>query len=315
MKTILEPQTEAFLAYLNSIKAVPLHEVPVETLRKEFASIQAKTPANAQADVEDRDLPCGPHGSVSVRIVRPPALKGLLPAILYFHGGGWVAGDKYTHGRLICEIAVRTSCALVFVNYSLAPELQHPIQIQESVAVAEYVSEHGTDFDIDTSRIGVMGDDVGGTLACVVALLTKKRGKPKLAFQVLFHPVTDAEFDRYSYERFQKGYYLTRKGMKRFWNLYAPDDKIRRDFTVAPLRADLSDLEGLPRSLIITAENDIVRDEGEIYAGKLIHAKVPVLSVRMIGTIHGFVVLNSLANTLPAQTALTLAEQFVKASW
>jgi len=239
--------------------------------------------------------------------VRPEGATGALPVILYLHGAGWVFGNSHTHDRLIRELAVGAGAAVVFPEYSRSPEARYPVAIEESYAVLSWVSEHGAEHDLDGSRIAVAGDSVGGNMAAALTLLAKERSGPRVAAQVLFYPVTDASFDTGSYHQFETGYFLRRDAMQWFWDQYTSDDAQRDEPTASPLRADLDQLAGLPPALVITAEADVLRDEGEAYANKLRQAGVPVTATRYQGIIHDFVMLNALRETNAAQAAIAQA--------
>ncbi|HEY6403917.1 MAG TPA: alpha/beta hydrolase, partial [Blastocatellia bacterium] len=158
----------------------------------------------------------------------------------------------------------------------------------------------------------VAGDSVGGNMATVVALLAKQRGGPRIAYQVLFYPVTDANFETTSYREFADGPWLTKPAMEWFWNAYAPDVAARKNPTAAPLQASLDELSGLPPALIITDENDVLRDEGEAYADKMMQAGVSVTAVRYLGAIHDFVMLNPISDTNAARSAIQLANSTLR---
>lgn len=223
---------------------------------------------------------------------------------MFFHGAGWVFGDYQTHGRLVREIAVGTHAAVVFVKYTLAPEAQYPTQIEESYAAMKYIAEHGKQFNLDTSRFVAAGDSVGGNMTSVMTLLAKERGGPKIDYQVLIYPVTDANFDNASYKEFAEGPWLTKKAMEWFWDKYLPNKEKRKEITASPLQASLEQLKGLPPALVITGECDVLRDEGEAYAHKLNAAGVTVTAVRHLGTIHDFLMLNDLSETPACRNAV-----------
>jgi acetyl esterase/lipase len=227
--------------------------------------------------------------------------------ILYIHGAGWVFGNDHTHGRLARELAKGVGAAVVFPNYSLSPEARYPVAIEENYTAARWVVEHGAEAGLDPSRLAVAGDSVGGNMAASLTLSAKQRGDVPLAGQVLFYPVTDASFDTGSYQQFGTGYFLRRDAMQWFWDQYTTDPAERAQITASPLRATPDELAGLPPALIITAEADVLRDEGEAYAAKLRSAGVPVVAVRVGGIIHDFVMLNALADTNAARGAMTLA--------
>jgi len=213
-------------------------------------------------------------------------------------------GDRETHDRLVREIAIGAQATVVFVEYARSPEAKYPVATEQAYAATTWVAEHGASIGIDPSRLAVAGDGVGGNLATVTTLLAKERGGPPIDFQVLLYPVTDANLETLSYRTFgAEGYWLTREAMRWFWDSYVPAPE-RKEFTVSPLQASLEQLRGLPPALIVTCENDVVRDEGEAYAHKLMAAGVPVSATRSLGAIHDLVLLIPIALTPPARAAL-----------
>jgi acetyl esterase len=303
-----EPQTLAFLQALEVEERPPLHSLPPAAARN--ALLQAQTQGNVAkqpAALVDRTVVCGPTGTVSLRIVRPIGSTSLLPGILYFHGGGWVLGDTETHDRLLRELVNTTQATIVFVNYDRAPEARFPIALEQAYSATAWVAEHGAAIGVDTSRLAVVGDSAGGNLATVVALLAKQRRGPRLCIQVLFYPVTDANLDNGTYRQYGDGrYWLAKAGMQWFWDSYVAADQ-RQDPTAAPLQASIEQLRGLPPALIITAENDVLRGEGEAYVHKLIEAGVVVTATRYLGTIHDFVMLNAITRTPATRAAIAQA--------
>ena len=269
--------------------------------------VQAGEIDKPEVDIEDLVVPGGPSGHVSVRIVRPAGATGELPVILYIHGAGWVFGNAHTHDRLIRELAVGASAAVVFPNYSLSPEARYPTAIEESFAVATWIAESGAGRALDPSRVAIAGDSVGGNMSAALTLMAKQRGGVSFVQQVLFYPVTDANFDTPSYHEFAEGYFLRRDAMQWFWDQYTTDPAQRAEITASPLRATVEQLTGLPPALVITGEADVLRDEGEAYANKLRQAGVPVTSVRYQGIIHDFVMLNALRGTYAAAAAIDQA--------
>lgn len=234
-------------------------------------------------------------------------MEGTLPVILYIHGAGWVFGNAHTHDRLVRELAVGANAAVVFPEYDLSPEVRYPVAIEQNYAVARWVVQQGGSKDLDGTRLAVAGDSVGGNMTAALTLMAKERGDVPLVQQVLFYPVTDANFDTGSYHQFATGYFLRRDGMQWFWAQYITDEAERAQITASPLRATTEQLTGLPPALVITGEADVLRDEGEAYANKLREAGVPVTAVRFQGIIHDFVMLNALRETHAAQAAITLA--------
>lgn len=268
----------------------------------------------AMPAVEDEWVPVGGDraDTVDVRIIKPAGATGALPVIVYIHGAGWVFGNAGTHDRLVRELAVGAGAAVVFPEYDLSPEVRYPVALEQSYATAAWVARHGAEHGLDTARIAIAGDSVGGGMSAAVTLLAKRRGDVTFLQQVLFYPVTDAAFDTPSYHEFAEGYFLRRDGMQWFWDQYTSDPAQRAEITASPLRASVEELSGLPPALVITGEADVLRDEGEAYANKLRRAGVPVTAVRYQGIIHDFVMLNALRETRAAQAAIAQAVAALK---
>ncbi|MBC7997373.1 MAG: alpha/beta hydrolase [Leptolyngbya sp.] len=317
----IEPKTKEFLEKANSAKGPALYELSPEEARKVMDGLQGDIVQKSTANVEDRTIPGGPKGDVSFRIVRPESSKELkdakssdqpLPVIIYIHGAGWVLGGWQTHDRLCLELANRVQAALVFVNYSLSPEAKYPVAIEESYIVAKWVAENAKLLNVDASRMAVAGDSVGGNMSIALAMMAKELNGPKFVFQCLFYPVTDANFETGSYKQFGENHFLTTKAMKWFWNQYVEESK-RDEPKVCPLKATKEQLTGLPPALILTAEHDVLRDEGEAFAHKLSNAGVTVRTARVLGTIHDFVMLHVLAETPAAKLGIEIAADQLKA--
>lgn len=247
----------------------------------------------------DMTIPGGLTGHVNVCIIRPAEATEALPVIMYYHGGGWAGGDKYSHDRLIRKLASKTNAAVVFVEYSLSPQVKYPVAIEEAYHAMKYIADNGGQYNLDGSRLAVAGDSAGGNMAAVMAILAKQRDGPKITYQVLFYPVTDSNFSTPSYLKYASGYQLDRDTMKWIWDNYLPDKDARKDPTASPLQASVDLLKGLPPALIITAEQDVLRDEGEAYACKLIEAGVPARGVQYLGMVHGFII-HDVFNDSPA---------------
>lgn len=303
----VEPQTKGFLDVLSAAGGPPIYTLTPEQARNLLAGAQAGKVAKPAADIEDRVIPVGPTGSTRIRILRPQGNKETLPVVMYFHGAGWVMGDVNTHDRLVRQIVDGAKVAVVFVDYDRSPEARYPIAIEQDYAATKYVAEHAAEFNVDASRLAIAGDSVGGNMTAVVSLMAKERKGPAIKYQVLFYPVTDTNFENGSYNQFANGPWLTKEAMKWFWNAYLPAGANRKDPHIAPLNATLEQLKDLPPALVITDENDVLRDEGEAYAAKLAKAGVPVTQVRYLGTIHDFVMLNALGDTPAAKSAIDLA--------
>ena len=308
----IEPKTWAFVEKIKNAGGKPLYDLPVEEGRAIFDSLQALSSDKPDVDVENHKLPVGPQGHVSIRIIRPKNATGILPVVMFYHGAGWVFGDYTTHGRLVREIAVGAHAAVVFINYTLAPEAQYPTQIEEAYAATKYIAEHGKEFNLDTSRLAVAGDSVGGNMTIAMTLLAKKRGGPKIIYQVLIYPVTDANFNNSSYNEFAEGPWLTKKAMEWFWDQYLPNKEKRKEITASPLQASIEQLKGLPPALVINGECDVLRDEGEAYAHNLNAAGVTVTGIRHQGTIHDFLLLNDIAQTPACRNAVDTVIQHLQ---
>ena len=299
---LLEPLTQQFVEAMSD--GPMMHELSPKDARHTLTDTQSGIIGKPAVHLEDMVVPTGPTGLVPVRIVRPERASETLPALIYVHGGGWIFGDKETHDRLIREIAVGAHVALFFVDYDRSPEAKYPVAIEQIYAVTKYLVEHAWLFGIDPTRLAIVGDGVGGNMAAAVTLMAKERRGPKIDVQVLFYPVVNSMFDNDSYALFANGPWLTKQAMQSFWNAYLPDVAARKQITAAPLNASIDQLAGLPDTLIIVAENDVLRDEGECYARKLACAGVRVTSTRYNGTIHDFVMLNALADTPAARSAI-----------
>jgi acetyl esterase len=303
----IDSVAQKFLDTLEAGGAPPIQTLTPQDARNLLVQAQAVHVGLLPADIEDLTISGGPTGQVHIRIVRPHGRQDELPAIMYFHGGGWVLGDKETHDRLVRQIAAGSTAAVIFVDYDRSPEARYPTAIEQAYAATEFAAAHAEDLNLDPTRLAVAGDSVGGNMATVVAMLAKARGGPKIRFQALFYPATDASFDTPSYNEFAEGPWLTKAAMQWFWDAYLPDVSARHEPTASPLRASLEDLRGLPPALVITDENDVLRDEGEAYAHKLIAAGVSVTATRYLATIHDFMMLNALADTPAVHGAIAQA--------
>ena len=299
---ILDPVTQQFV---DSLPVGPTREPyrPAEATA-DLRRMQALPIGKPRVAIEDVVLPVGPTGLVRARMIRPPNLTGPLPVVMLFHGGVSMLGDMDTHDRLMREIAVGAGAAVVFVGYGRPPESRFPVAIEQAYAATKYVIDQAHAFNLDGTRLALLGDSAGGNVAIAVALLARKRRGPRVALQVLLHPVTGADFTTASYQRFADGPWLTRSAMMWFWDAYEPDRERRRDSRVAPINASIDDLRNLPDALVIVAEGDVLCDEGEAYARKLADAGVRVTSIRYNGTIHDFMLLHALADTPAVRSAL-----------
>ncbi|MCP2275386.1 alpha/beta hydrolase [Nocardia amikacinitolerans] len=301
----LEPAAQEFV---DATSEPPfLYQLPPEEGRKAVDGVQDSPIFKPEIDEEWITVEGGPTGSVRVRIVKPVGAVGPLPVILYTHGAGWVFGDAHTHDRLVRDLAIGANAAVVFPEYDRSPDVRYPVANEQSYRVAQWVTTDGGTKGLDSARIAIAGDSVGGNMAIALTLMAKERGDVSFVQQVLFYPVTDANFDTGSYRDFAEGYFLTRDGMRWFWDQYTTSEEDRAQITASPLRATTEQLAGLPPALVITAEADVLRDEGEAFAADLRRAGVPVTQTRYGGIVHDFVMVNSLHDTYAAKAAIAQA--------
>jgi acetyl esterase len=286
MAMSLHPQCKAFLDQLAAMGGKQLYEMtPAEARATGAALTDLGVPVQEVARIENRTVP-GPAQPIPIRIYKPVP-SGTLSALVYFHGGGWVIGGLESHDRECRALANLSGCTVIAVDYRLAPEHPFPAAVEDAYAATSYVADHAAEFGIDPHRIAVGGDSSGGNLAAVVTLMAREKGGPKLAFQLLIYPGVDlADDHRPSMIEFAEGHFLTRPLMDYFANHYIPKLEDRRRPDASPLYA--TDFRGLPPALVITAECDLLRDQGELYAQKLREAGVPVSVKRYDGMIHPF---------------------------
>ncbi|MGE5659530.1 MAG: alpha/beta hydrolase [Actinomycetota bacterium] len=283
----LNPKAKEILQQLQQVLASPLHSLSPEQARGQLAQIYGK-PLRPQAvkRVENQRIP-GPGGDIPIRIYTPES-SHLLPILVYFHGGGWVLGDLDIADPICRSLAADGRCIVVSVDYRLAPENKFPAALEDAYAAIQWVAENGGALGGDRAKIGVGGDSAGGNLAAAVALMARDRGQPPLAYQLLLYPVTCHRLDTDSYQQYGQGEYgVSSDEMVWFWNHYLNAETNRNHPYISPLLAE--NLTHLPPALVITAEYDVLRDEGETYAVKLQSAGVPVKLQRYEGMIHGFI--------------------------
>jgi acetyl esterase len=302
----LESSTQEFVDGITA-HGSQISEITTGAARAALLKMQARPTGKPITVARAIVAPVGPKGFVNLHLVRPTEIPNPVPVVLFFHGGGWALGDATTHDRLARELAVGVRAIVVIVEFSRTPESQFPIALEEAYAATKYIADNPASLGVDGSRIAVVGDGSGGNIAAATTLLCKRRGGPRINFQVLFYPVTSANFETTSYQAFENGPWLTKQAMENYWAAYIPNKADREVVTATPLNATIDQLRGLPDALIITAESDVLRDEGEAYARKLCEANVRVTCSRYLGTIHDFVMLNAIADTPAARGAIAQA--------
>jgi acetyl esterase len=281
----LDPQARRIIDATNAQNLPAIEQMSPDEAREMLRQRTAALgPVEDVATVSEHRVPVD-GGTIGVRVYAPAA-PGPLPALVFYHGGGWVIGDLYTHDGICRAVANAAGCIVASVDYRLAPEFKYPVAAEDSYAALRWIVEHARELGVDARRIAVGGDSAGGNLATVVALMARERHGPELTFQLLIYPVTDYAFETPSYRENADGYLLTRDGMRWFWHHYLAHREDGAQPYASPLRA--RDLAGLPPALVITAEYDPLRDEAEGYAARLADAGVPVTLTRYSGMIHGF---------------------------
>lgn len=281
----LDPQTRLVLEQMAAAGAPPMETLTLEQARAAMVLPQGEL--EPVGKIEDRTFP-GPESDIPVRVYYPKEIQTNYPALVYYHGGGWVVGNIDSHDNVCRALTNLANCVTISVDYRLAPEHKFPAAVVDSFAAVQYIYEHAEDFQVDRSRISVGGDSAGGNLAAVVSNLAKERGNPPICFQLLFYPSTNLGGNpTASMRENAEGYFLTKGAMEWFRDCYLNGEEDKLNPLLSPILNE--DFKGLPPALVITAEYDPLRDEGEDYAKKLAEAGVAVETVRYNGAIHGFV--------------------------
>lgn len=308
-KVVLEQAAQEFS---EANKPHPrIYELEPKDGRALLEEVQSSPVEKYNVDIEDTTFTTEKYGDVPVRFIRPEGNKDTLPVIFYIHGAGWVFGSAKTHDKLVRELAVRTNSVVVFPEYTLSPEAKYPTAIEQNYDVLQQLKEVAEEKNLDINKLTVAGDSVGGNMATVMAIMTKQRKGLTINQQLLYYPVTNAEFDTDSYNQFAENYFLAKEGMKWFWDQYTTGPKERAEITASPLRASIEDLKGLPSAMILNAEADVLRDEGEAYANKLREAGVEVTQMRFQGIIHDFVMVNSMDQTNATRAAMDVSTKWI----
>ena len=308
----VEHQTQKFLEALEAGGGPPLETLAPKDARAVLVGAQASVKLELPtAEVSQKTITQDGH-QVDLTIVRPAGVTGNTPAFMFVHGGGWILGDFPTHERLVRDLVAGSGATAVFVNYTPSPEARYPVAINQIYAATKWVATHGKEIKVDGSNLAIAGNSVGGNMSAAVTLLAKEKGEPRIKFQLLLWPVTDANFETASYTQFEQGYFLTRPMMKWFWDAYTADPGLRKEIYASPLQATAAQLKGLPPVLIQTAEFDVLRDEGEAYGRKLDAAGVDVTVTRYDGMIHDFGLLNVVSQAPAVRSAIRQASGELK---
>jgi acetyl esterase len=292
----LEPEVQLMLRLMELAKRPTFESLPVPEAREEIrreAALFAGSPLPL-AHVRELAIP-GPAGAIPARLYVPVGVPEPSPLLVYLHGGGWVLGDLDTHDQTCRFIAREGRLRVLAADYRLAPEHPFPAPVEDALAALRFALGEAEQLGADRGRVAVGGDSAGGNLAAIAARLAVDQGGPAPAFQLLIYPVTDLSHKRHSYELFREGFFLTERQMDWYRNHYLPDAEAARDPRVSPLLAD--DLRGLPPAHVAVAGFDVLRDEGEEYARRLIAAGVATTVERHAGMIHGFVNASTVGRT------------------
>jgi acetyl esterase len=308
----LDPQTKMLLDYLASLSTPPLETLTPELARKAFRLPQGEIEPVGR--VENRNIQ-GPEGEIPVRVYYPQEAQTIYPALVYYHGGGWVVGNIDSHDNICRALTNLANCVTISVDYRLAPEHKFPAAVYDCYAAVQYVFDHAEEFQVDPARIAVGGDSAGGNLAAVISNLATDKQNPAICFQLLLYPATNIWGEPTpSMVENAEGYFLTKGTMEWFLDCYSNgEEEDKGNPLLAPIL--YNNFSGLPPALVITAEYDPLRDEGELYAKKLEEAGVKVELVRYDGTIHGFMSMASvisLGKSALEKSGLALSEVFSK---
>ena len=301
-----------FLKVLNSGTGKPMEQLSPADARKVLIDAQKSVTVNYSGIEESERTIMQDGEKVRIHVTKPSGVSAKAPVFIFIHGGGWVLGDYPTHRRLVRDLVVNSGAVAVFPDYTPSPEAHYPVAINQIYSTIKWVSDNGNEIGVDGKNLAVVGNSVGGNMTASVVLMAREKNGPAIKLQVMLWPVTDANFETDSYKELGEGRFLTRNMMIWFWDNYLPDKKARNEIFASPLQASLEQLKGLPPALVQTAENDVLRDEGEAYARKLNEAGVPVTLTRYGGLIHDYGLLNPLAEVPAVKTAILQAAAVIR---
>lgn len=301
----LSPSDKQLLKQLEELP--PLGILSVEEERARMQANQVAAVADYPIEVQEFQTSACP-----VHLIRPLEIQAPASTVFFLHGGGWVLGDLRTHLKLVCELAVRTGSVIAFVDYPRAPEHPFPAPLEACITAVNEVLQSAESLGLDRNRFAVCGDSSGGNLTAALTLSAIERNLALPMCQVLLYPATNHDCTTPSYEEFSANPNLSRDTMKWFWNNYLPKESLSSDPRVSPLRTDSHVLSQFPPIMIVTCEYDVLRDEGEQFAARLIRAGVKVTAVRWLGSLHGFLVTESLAASASAQTCMDAVAAYLR---
>ena len=295
-------------SFLQQIENLPrLGALSVAEERARMRSGQTATSADYPIEIEPYQTT-----ACTVYLLRPLGVGRRAPIMFFVHGGGWTLGDLDTHMKLVCELAVRARCVVAFIDYPRAPEHVFPAPLEASITAFEEVLESSEALGLDRNRFAIGGDSAGGNLTAALILSAIERKLPLPARQILLYPATDRNGSTPSYHEFRDNPNLSQATMEWFWDNYLPDKSLGADPRVSPLHASDKALAQFPPTLLVTCEYDVLRDEGEDFAARLIRAGVDVTAVRWLGSLHGFLVNESLSASTCAQACIDMVAQYMR---
>lgn len=307
----LSTATQKYLQVLNA-GDTPVESLSVAEARKVLIDAQAAITTDLSGIEESvKDITTEEY-MLRLNLVRPERKTEKLPAFIFIHGGGWVLGDYPTHRRLVRDLVIASGYACIFINYTPSPEAKFPQAINEIYAATKWIAEHGDELLIDTNRLGMVGNSVGGNMTIVNNLLSKEYGGPSMKVQILMWPVTDASTEWESYRLYGKERFLTTSLMQWMFDQYTTEKDDRFNPHISPLQSSTEELTGLPPTLIAVAENDILCDQGEALGRRLDEAGVEVTTVRFNGVIHDWGMLNGFANIPQTRSLICLSAATLK---
>jgi acetyl esterase len=288
----VDPQAQVVMDQMEALGLPPVHTIS-PALARVNARARLRSPGPTVAKVEDYLVP-GHAGDITARIYTPEG-TGPFPLLVWFHGGGWVFGDLESADPIARNLAVGAGCVVASVDYRLAPDTKFPGPIEDCYVATQWLTDNATNVNADPNMVAVGGDSAGGNLAAAVCLMARDRSGPSLVFQLLVYPVIDVDFTTSSYQENADGYLLTKDSMVWFWNHYLTGTIDATNPYAVPAKAN--DLNDLPSAMVITAEYDPLRDEGESYARRLKESQVPTDYVCYEGMVHGFFAMSALIDT------------------